>query len=643
MAFLENCKISTKISLALALVAVFFASSAAFSSYTLNSITDRYGVLAERNAPATIEASRVRARVNEIGYSAYRAIVYDGDSAESLAAQAAYKTAVSELRASLDKARRLAPQNAEEIGQLSAAAEEILKLSDSAIALAVGNQNDQATALMAQADQKTLALNARVRALNTRQQAHDLALSVTLSKAANRSILINLLIAGAGILAGLSLGVWLSSRKITAPINTLAGQMRALAGGDLDTAVTGDGRGDEIGGMAKAMLVFKERGLQARRMEAEAQSLRQDADQAREQAETERRAAAEELAMVVDTLAGGLRGLASGDLTVSIEARFQGQYAQIKDDFNSAMSRLKDAMTAIDAATDGIRAGSEEIALASDDLSRRTEQQAASLEETAAALDQITATVKRSADGARQAAEAAAGAKADVARSDEVMRAAVEAIEGIERSSAQVSNIIGVIDEIAFQTNLLALNAGVEAARAGEAGRGFAVVAQEVRALAQRSADAAKEIKALIADSSTQVSRGVEFVGDTQQALTQMVAKVIVIDELIGQIARSSQEQAIGLNQVNTAVNQMDQVTQQNAAMVEEASAASANLKSDASELASRVSRFQIGRGGRAAYSAAAPAASRPGQFPEGLADAGARLTAFARGEAEAGRMREAV
>jgi len=303
---------------------------------------------------------------------------------------------------------------------------------------------------------------------------------------------------------------------------------------------------------------------------------------------------AQEQEAVVATLAESLRRVAQGDLTARITTAFLGRYARIKEDFNTAIQAMGSAMTDIMAGSDGLRAGADEIAAASDDLSRRTEQQAASLEETAAALDQIAATVRGSADGARQASEAASNARVQAARSGAVVADAVAAMGEIEQSASQIAQITNVIDEIAFQTNLLALNAGVEAARAGEAGRGFAVVAQEVRALAQRSAQAAKEIKLLIASSNAQVERGVRLVGDTGRALAGIVDKIAEIDGLITQIAGSSQEQATGLGQVNAAVNQMDQVTQQNAAMVEEATAVAATLKAESARLVGLVARFVL-------------------------------------------------
>ena len=319
------------------------------------------------------------------------------------------------------------------------------------------------------------------------------------------------------------------------------------------------------------------------------------AEIAREESEAERAQRAQEQAAVVTSLASALSSLSEGNLQSQISETFPADYEQLRKDFNAAVASLSDTLGQVRTGSDAMRTGADEIAHASDDLSRRTEQQAASLEETAAALDEITATVKTTAAGARRASETVALAKSEAVRSGEVVAQAVQAMGDIKTSSQEISQIIGVIDEIAFQTNLLALNAGVEAARAGDAGRGFAVVAQEVRALAQRSAQAAKEIKSLISASSQQVGQGVELVGETGRALDKIVAQVADIDALISEIAASAQEQATGLAEVNTAVNQMDQVVQQNAAMVEQSTAATHALKSETAELNRLISRFRTG------------------------------------------------
>ncbi len=310
--------------------------------------------------------------------------------------------------------------------------------------------------------------------------------------------------------------------------------------------------------------------------------------------EAERARHDEDQSAVVDNLSASMARLAEGDLTCALTHAFAPAYERLRADFNQAVERLADAMRAILANAGAIGAGSGEISRASDDLSRRTEQQAATLEQTSAALDQITATVSKTAEGAGEARQVVTAAKGDAERSGSVVRDAVGAMGAIETSSRDIGQIIGVIDEIAFQTNLLALNAGVEAARAGDAGRGFAVVASEVRALAQRSAQAAKEIKTLISTSSKHVAHGVKLVDETGAALTRIAVQVEQIDRVVADIAASAQEQATALHEINKAVNQMDQMTQQNAAMTEQSTAAAHSLVEETQQLQTLLGRFQV-------------------------------------------------
>jgi len=417
---------------------------------------------------------------------------------------------------------------------------------------------------------------------------------------------------GAALLIALGMG-WVLTRGLGAPAMAIVGHMRKLMAGDTTIAVKEADRKDEFGDMGRAVVAFRDAAIEKVRLEAEAAEAREQTEIERKRNLTASEAQAEEQAVVVSSLADGLSRLSRGDLTCAITADFPGDYAKLKTDFNAAVEQLRDAMSVVINNIGGIRSGSSEISQAADDLSRRTEQQAASLEETAAALDEITATVNRTASGAREASEAVKAAKGDAETSGTVVRDAVTAMGAIEKSANEISQIIGVIDEIAFQTNLLALNAGVEAARAGEAGRGFAVVASEVRALAQRSAEAAKEIKTLISASTAQVGNGVSLVGQTGEALQRIVDRVAEIDTLVTEISASAQEQATGLAEVNSAVNQMDQVTQQNAAMVEQSTAASHSLSREAEALAQSVSRFNVGG---APVRNAAPGAPAPAPAP---------------------------
>jgi methyl-accepting chemotaxis protein len=298
-------------------------------------------------------------------------------------------------------------------------------------------------------------------------------------------------------------------------------------------------------------------------------------------------------------IGAAMTALADGDLQRRLHKPLIPELDALRVDFNRSIAALESTIKSVSRTAGSVSSASGEIRASSEDLSRRTEQQASNLEETAAALDQITATVKRTAEGALHAREVVNGAKNEAEKSGEVVQEAVKSMGNIENSSQKISQIIGVIDEIAFQTNLLALNAGVEAARAGDAGRGFAVVAQEVRALAQRSADAAKEIKMLISTSGEQVAAGVKLVGEAGRALDRIAVQVSDINAVVVDIAASAQEQATGLNQVNTSINQMDRVTQQNAAMVQETTAACHGLAHEAQELSHLIAGFKVGGEGQ--------------------------------------------
>ncbi|VXD01990.1 methyl-accepting chemotaxis protein [Sphingomonas sp. 8AM] len=367
-------------------------------------------------------------------------------------------------------------------------------------------------------------------------------------------------------LAG-ALGVLLS-RALAKPVVDMAAIMVEMASGRTDIAVPSIDRSDEIGSIAKAVLVFRDSAVEKQRGDHERQ-------------------------MVMEQMATGLQRLADADLGARLSG-FPPTYARLEADFNRAIEAMAQVMTAVMRASSDIRSGAADIRSASDDLSQRTEQQAASLEETAAAMEEITSTVRQTAKDAAQADTIVAAARREAAVSGDVVRRAVDAMGGIERSSGEISDIISVIDAIAFQTNLLALNAGVEAARAGDAGRGFAVVASEVRALAQRSADAAKDVKTRITASTEQVDLGVGLVAEAGTALQTINARIDEISALMSAISAAAEQQATGLQQVNTAVSEMDGVTQQNAAMVEQATAAARSLSSEADELSRQVSRFAV-------------------------------------------------
>jgi methyl-accepting chemotaxis protein len=382
-------------------------------------------------------------------------------------------------------------------------------------------------------------------------------------------------------------------RRVIMPLKSVTDYMSKLATGNHSQPVPFLDRYDEIGEMARSVAVFRDAAFEKIQREEEHALERRRNEQERGQSEAE--AIERERGIVKASIGGALARLAAHDLSVRIEGTLPQAYDELRAHFQAAVKELGGAISDVVGGSNAIASSSQEISMAADDLSKRTESQAAGLEETAAALEEITSTVKQTADGAQQASQAASTAKADAEHSSSVVQEAIETMGRIEQTSRGISRFIGVIDEIAFQTNLLALNAGVEAARAGDSGRGFAVVATEVRALAQRSADAAKEIKALITAATVEIESGVSRVALTGEALKRIAEKAAEVDRSVTEIAAGARQQAASLQEVNTAVNQMDRVTQQNAAMVEETTAATHKLREEASRLMQVVKRFRMG------------------------------------------------
>ena len=393
------------------------------------------------------------------------------------------------------------------------------------------------------------------------------------------------------VAAALLGGALVVIRSVTGPLGNVRGVLQKIAEGEAKVSVPHTQQKNEMGEMARALVVLRdavEERLALQQRESEQQRALSEERSTNERTLT---AASERQARAMAELGRALSALAQGDLSASV-ADLGSDYAVLRNDFNNAVTSLRQTIASINETSHVVRDSAADISGATNNLSRRTEQQAASLEETAAALDEITATVKTASDRADEARSMVAETKQSAGRSGEIVRSAVDAMGRIEDSSSRINQIISVIDEIAFQTNLLALNAGVEAARAGEAGRGFAVVAQEVRELAQRSANAAKEIKTLISNSAREVESGVSLVRSTGDALVEIAQLVERVNAHVETIATASREQATALQEINSSVNQMDQMTQQNAAMVEETTAASQTLAEQSIQLQHLLSAF---------------------------------------------------
>ena len=391
-------------------------------------------------------------------------------------------------------------------------------------------------------------------------------------------------------------GLWFMKLRAIGPLTAIGGYMSRLAAGDYSQEVPFAQRRDEIGDMARSVQTFRSAAMERKRLREEMEAGRLLSDEAKALQERQRMEEAAQLKQVVDTLGAGLRRLAQCNIQKTLDDEFAEQFEVLRTDFNNSIATFQETLEQVLSKTVQINDSAVAMNEAATNLSRRTEQQAAALEQTAASLEEVTSTIRASVDRTAETRNLVRDARTCAMKSSSVVSNAIDAMKRIEGASGEIGKIIDVIDQIAFQTNLLALNAGVEAARAGEAGKGFAVVAQEVRDLAQRSAAAAKEINTLIANSRSEVSSGVQLVVETGSALQQIETYVSEIDVKVEAITTASREQAVGLGEISSAVNSIDQMTQQNAAMVEETTAISRSLAADSDVLATVVGRFQLGR-----------------------------------------------
>ena len=594
MSFLQNAKIRTKILSLIVPVSLIGMIGVGVVSTNYKAADNAYSDFIERNGVASTELFRANTALVSVGFDTTLGLMLAEQSAKTADAEASYKNDVASVIKRLETAKNLVPEVAPKIDPLMDRARAISATTDRVWDAARTGNFQVARRTLVEVSPMIDQWRNDIRTLSEGNLKDVLAASGVLSDNTNSTILTSLLTLGALFLIGIGLSLFVASRGITGPIDRLRSRMVSLAEGETSQPVDGLGRKDEVGQMADAVAVFRDNAIERIRLEQEADANRSMSEKERIERDAQKAREAADIQFAVDNLASGLSHLSDGDVAYRIEQPFVANLDTVRANFNASAEKLQSALTRVAHNARGIDAGANEIRSAADDLAKRTEQQAASVEETAAALEQITTTVKDSTRRAQEAGQLVARTRAGAEQSGEVVRKAVVAMEQIEKSSSEISNIISVIDEIAFQTNLLALNAGVEAARAGEAGKGFAVVAQEVRELAQRSASAAKDIKALINTSNVQVQQGVQLVGETGQALEMIVTEVQEINRHVVAIVDAAQEQSSGLQQINTAVNQMDQDTQKNAAMVEESTAASHGLAKEAASLNQLLAQFKL-------------------------------------------------
>jgi len=608
---LKNLKIKTKFLMAIAILSLISLAGLTFVTQRFSAANQAYSNFLLNESMAATFGPRGAAGMWTAVNWLNRAVSQDPQSDAFTEFSAKFSNEMTGARNRLAQIPEIVPSRKAAIEELLVGFDELKMVGGELIKAHATANKDQFDAMSARLEQITIDMSAKSGANNNAMADLIKNGAEELSNHVSTTIRLGLISMLAGIAVAIVWAMIIAQKGVVTPMAHLRERMSALASGETEAPIDGLDRKDEIGQMAEAVSVFRDNSLERARLRKEAEDNRSLSEQERIDREAVRAREAAEVKFAIDNLADALSNLSDGNLSHRIDHVFAATLDGVRSDFNRSAAKLQTALEHVAENANSIEAGSGEIKSAADDLAKRTEQQAAAVEETAAALEEITTTVKDAARRAQEAGDLVARTRQGAEKSGHVVADAVKAMEAIEKSSGEIGNIIGVIDDIAFQTNLLALNAGVEAARAGEAGKGFAVVAQEVRELAQRSANAAKEIKSLITTSSHQVQSGVELVGETGRSLQTIVSEVQEINRHVNAIVESAQEQSSALQQINTAVNTMDQDTQKNAAMVEEQTAASHGLARDVASLNALLAQFDLTGTGTHKTSAPRPAGGR--------------------------------
>jgi methyl-accepting chemotaxis protein len=590
----DNLKIPVKIAALLLLLGLLTLAVTLFSNSRLSATDASYEELVDVELPNTTSLVRTHRRLTEMVYAGYQRLAYPGGSAGADRAIASEAEAHQLALKNLDDVIAAEPDLAPTLRELRDQSADLHKIMLEAMELADQSRDDESRAMLARADALLAKAGDLLRPINDARVADADRMSDELGLAAESTARTTLLGSLIGIAAALASGLYLSRRFITGPLTRVKEKMEQLVRGDHEFEVPCAGRGDEIGEMAKAVLVFRDAAIAQKR--AEAEKARSEADQK----------------MVVETVSEHLALMASGDLTRPIAAEFPPAYTGLRSNFNAAVDSLRGLVSAVSESASAIETGAGEIGQASEDLARRTESNAASLEETAAAVGQMDGRLRATATAAARTVERADQTIATVSGGRAVTDEAVQAMGRVAESAKGIDSVIEGLDKIAFQTRVLAMNAAVEAGRAGDAGRGFAVVADLVSALAMRSEEEAKRARDQLTATQTDIVQAVDAVTKVDGALADISGDVAQVHELLATMAADNQAQSTAITEISTAIGAMDQATQQNAAMVEETSAAARSLNNEVAALTSRASAFNTGSGAASARAASVTAIRRP-------------------------------